>query len=170
MSLPYHIGTAGSVACCPTTAFAIVAQTGNMYNGLWYPPRSAGATVVIGGLFIKETKDVDIYANDSVRWRLALARSACAAACSYRPSHGGLFLKEVRICGKLQLDLRCSQPGRLHSEQGWRHLTWGAKRHGAEALHALSACLSCQQVKTDCTGRRHATALAGMPSSSRSAR
>jgi hypothetical protein len=48
----------------PTTAFAIVAQTGNMYNGLWYPIIIAGATVVIGGLFIKETKDVDIYAND----------------------------------------------------------------------------------------------------------
>ena len=43
---------------------AIVAQTGNMYNGLWYPIIIAGATFVIGTLFIKETKDVDIYAND----------------------------------------------------------------------------------------------------------
>jgi hypothetical protein len=48
----------------PTTAFAIVAQTGNMYNGLWYPVVIASITVVIGALFIKETKDVDIFAKD----------------------------------------------------------------------------------------------------------
>ena len=64
MSLPYHIGNGWFGGLLPTTAFAIVAQTGNMYNGLWYPIIIAGATVVIGGVFIKETKDVDIYAND----------------------------------------------------------------------------------------------------------
>jgi len=64
MSLPYHIGNGWFGGLLPTTAFAIVAQTGNMYNGLWYPVIIAGATVVIGGLFVKETKDVDIYAND----------------------------------------------------------------------------------------------------------
>ena len=64
MSLPYLIGNGWFGGLMPTTAFAIVAQTGNMYNGLWYPIIIAGATVVIGGLFIKETKDVDIYAND----------------------------------------------------------------------------------------------------------
>ena len=64
MSLPYHIGNGWFGGLLPTTAFAIVAQTGNMYNGLWYPIVIAAATVVIGGLFIKETKDVDIYAND----------------------------------------------------------------------------------------------------------
>jgi hypothetical protein len=45
-------------------AFAIVAQTGNMYNGLWYPVVVAGMTLVIGLLFLKETKDVDIDDND----------------------------------------------------------------------------------------------------------
>jgi MFS family permease len=64
MSLPYHIGNGWFGGLLPTTAFAIVAQTGNMYNGLWYPIIIAGATVVIGTLFIKETKDVDIYADD----------------------------------------------------------------------------------------------------------
>jgi len=64
MSLPYHIGNGWFGGLMPTTAFAIVAQTGNMYNGLWYPVIIAGITVVIGGLFIKETKDVDIYAQD----------------------------------------------------------------------------------------------------------
>ena len=64
MSLPYHIGNGWFGGLLPTTAFAIVAQTGNMYNGLWYPIIIAGATFVIGMLFIKETKDVDIYAAD----------------------------------------------------------------------------------------------------------
>jgi len=64
MSLPYHIGNGWFGGLLPTTAFAIVAQTGNMYNGLWYPIIIAGATFVIGSLFVKETKDVDIFAND----------------------------------------------------------------------------------------------------------
>ncbi|MFZ2293879.1 MAG: MFS transporter [Polaromonas sp.] len=64
MSLPYHIGNGWFGGLLPTTAFAIVAQTGNMYNGLWYPIIIAGVTFVVGTLFIKETKDVDIYAND----------------------------------------------------------------------------------------------------------
>ncbi|WP_307641601.1 MFS transporter [Variovorax paradoxus] len=64
MSLPYHIGNGWFGGLLPTTAFAIVATTGNMYNGLWYPIIIAAMTLVIGTLFIRETKDVDIYAND----------------------------------------------------------------------------------------------------------
>ncbi len=64
MSLPYHIGNGWFGGLLPTTAFAIVAQTGNMYNGLWYPIIIAGMTFVVGMIFVKETKDVDIYAND----------------------------------------------------------------------------------------------------------
>jgi len=64
MSLPYHIGNGWFGGLLPTTAFAIVAQTGNMYNGLWYPIIVAGMTFVVGMIFVKETKDVDIYAND----------------------------------------------------------------------------------------------------------
>ncbi len=64
MSLPYHIGNGWFGGFLPTTAFAIVAYTGDIYNGLWYPIIIAGMTFVIGTLFIKETKDVDIYARD----------------------------------------------------------------------------------------------------------
>jgi len=64
MSLPYHIGNGWFGGLMPTTAFAIVAQTGNMYNGLWYPIIIASVTFVIGMIFVKETKDVDIYAED----------------------------------------------------------------------------------------------------------
>jgi Major Facilitator Superfamily len=64
MSLPYHIGNGWFGGLLPATALAIVAQTGNMYNGLWYPIIIAAMTLVVGTLFIKETKDVDIYAED----------------------------------------------------------------------------------------------------------
>ncbi|MBK6851549.1 MAG: MHS family MFS transporter [Burkholderiales bacterium] len=64
MSLPYHIGNGWFGGLLPTAAFAIVAQTGNMYNGLLYPIVIAGATFVIGMLFLPETKNVDIYARD----------------------------------------------------------------------------------------------------------
>ncbi len=64
MSLPYHIGNGWFGGLLPATALAIVAQTGNMYNGLWYPIIVAAMTFVVGMLFVKETKDVDIYAKD----------------------------------------------------------------------------------------------------------
>jgi MFS family permease len=64
MSLPYHIGNGWFGGLLPATALAIVAQTGNMYNGLWYPIIIASLTFVVGMLFVKETKDVDIYAKD----------------------------------------------------------------------------------------------------------
>jgi MFS family permease len=56
MSLPYHIGNGWFGGFLPTTAFAIVAATGNIYAGLWYPIIIAGATFVIGMLFLPETK------------------------------------------------------------------------------------------------------------------
>ena len=64
MSVPYHFGNGWFGGMLPTTAFAIVASTGNMYNGLWYPIIVATMTFIIGTLFIRETKDVDIYAGD----------------------------------------------------------------------------------------------------------
>jgi len=64
MSLPYHIGNGWFGGLLPTISFALVAQNGNIYYGLWYPIIIAAVTLVIGTLFIKETKDVDIYAKD----------------------------------------------------------------------------------------------------------
>jgi hypothetical protein len=64
MSLPYHIGNGWFGGLMPTIAFAMVAQNGNMYYGLWYPITIAAMTLIIGMLFVRETKDVDIYAND----------------------------------------------------------------------------------------------------------
>ncbi len=64
MSLPYHIGNGWFGGLLPTVSFAMVAQNGDMYYGLWYPIIIAAATFVIGMLFVRETKDVDIYAKD----------------------------------------------------------------------------------------------------------
>ena len=64
MSLPYHIGNGWFGGFLPPTAFAIVAATGDIYSGLWYPIVVAGMTFVIGLLFVPETKDRDIYKDD----------------------------------------------------------------------------------------------------------
>ncbi|WP_069262867.1 MFS transporter [Paraburkholderia nodosa] len=64
MSLPYHIGNGWFGGFLPATAFAIVAARGDIYSGLWYPIIIALGTFVIGMLFVKETKDSDIYAQD----------------------------------------------------------------------------------------------------------
>ena len=64
MSLPYHLGNGWFGGFLPPTAFAIVASTGNIFAGLWYPVVVAAMTFVIGLLFLPETKDRDIYAND----------------------------------------------------------------------------------------------------------
>jgi MFS family permease len=64
MSLPYHIGNGWFGGLMPTIAFAMVAQNGNIYYGLWYPIIIAAMTLVIGMLFVRETKDVDIYKHD----------------------------------------------------------------------------------------------------------
>jgi MFS family permease len=55
MSLPYHIGNGWFGGFLPTTAFAMVAATGNIYYGLWYPIVVAGLTLVLGVLFLPET-------------------------------------------------------------------------------------------------------------------
>ncbi len=64
MSLPYHIGNGWFGGLMPATAFAMIAQTGDVYFGLWYPVVIALATVVIGAIMIPETKDRDIFAEN----------------------------------------------------------------------------------------------------------
>jgi MFS family permease len=60
MSLPYHIGNGWFGGFLPATVFAIAAATGNIYSGLWYPVGVAVMSLIIGFLFLPETKDVDI--------------------------------------------------------------------------------------------------------------
>ncbi len=61
MSLPYHIGNGWFGGLLPATSFAMVAQTGDIFYGLWYPIVIAVATAIIGFLFVPETKDRDIF-------------------------------------------------------------------------------------------------------------
>ncbi|MDB5493443.1 MAG: transporter [Phenylobacterium sp.] len=60
MSLPYHIGNGWFGGFLPTTAFAMVAATGNIYYGLWYPVVVAAITVVVGFFFVKEMRGAPI--------------------------------------------------------------------------------------------------------------
>ena len=60
MSLPYHIGNGWFGGLLPTVAFAMVAATGDIYYGLWYPIVIAVMTAVLGTFFLPETKDRDI--------------------------------------------------------------------------------------------------------------
>lgn len=60
LSLPYHIGNGWFGGFLPATVFAIVAATGDIYSGLWYPTVIALMSLVIGFMFLPETKDVDI--------------------------------------------------------------------------------------------------------------
>ncbi|MBJ7371301.1 MAG: MHS family MFS transporter [Pseudomonas sp.] len=60
MSLPYHIGNGWFGGFLPTVAFAMVAATGDIYYGLWYPIVIAVATAILGTFFLPETKDRDI--------------------------------------------------------------------------------------------------------------
>ena len=61
MSLPYHIGNGWFGGMLPLLATALVARTGNVYAGLWYPIGVALLTVVIGSIFLRETKDRSIH-------------------------------------------------------------------------------------------------------------
>jgi MFS family permease len=65
LSLPYHIGNGWFGGLLPASMFAMNAQNGSIYFGLWYPIVIAAATVVIGALFVPETKDRDIFVGDT---------------------------------------------------------------------------------------------------------
>lgn len=66
MSLPYHIGNGWFGGILPLLATAVVAATGNIYNGLWYPIGVAVMTLVIGMIFLRDTKGVDIDTGSGV--------------------------------------------------------------------------------------------------------
>ncbi|MBY0612021.1 MAG: MFS transporter [Beijerinckiaceae bacterium] len=65
MSLPYHIGNGWFGGFLPPTAFAIVAASGNIFQGLWYPIIVAAGTFIIGMIFLPETKDRDIFTYEN---------------------------------------------------------------------------------------------------------
>ncbi len=67
MSLPYHIGNGWFGGLMPATAFAMIAQTGDPYYGLWYPIVIAVMTIVIGALFVPENRNKDIFTDEPER-------------------------------------------------------------------------------------------------------
>jgi hypothetical protein len=66
MSLPYHIGNGWFGGMLPLVATALVAASGNIYYGLWYPIGVAIMTFIIGSIFLTETKDTDIVVGSGI--------------------------------------------------------------------------------------------------------
>ena len=66
ISLPYHIGNGWFGGMLPLLATAVVAATGDIYAGLWYPIGVAVMTLVVGGIFLKDTKGVDMHTSSGV--------------------------------------------------------------------------------------------------------
>jgi MFS family permease len=64
MSMPYHIGSGWFGGLLPPLVFAMVAARGDIYFGLWYPAACALMTVIVGTLFVRESRNNDIYARD----------------------------------------------------------------------------------------------------------
>ena len=67
MSLPYHIGNGWFGGMLPLLATAMVAASGDIYYGLWYPIVVAVMTLIIGSLFLRETKDIDIVTDSGAQ-------------------------------------------------------------------------------------------------------
>jgi hypothetical protein len=66
MSLPYHIGNGWFGGMLPLLATAMVAASGDIYYGLWYPIVVALMTFVVGLIFLKDRKDIDLQSDESV--------------------------------------------------------------------------------------------------------
>ncbi|MFC4624774.1 MFS transporter [Daeguia caeni] len=64
MSLPYHIGNGWFGGLLPAGVFALSAASGDIYYGLWYPIVIAGMSFIVGSLFVKETKGIDLHEVD----------------------------------------------------------------------------------------------------------
>jgi len=60
LSVPYHIGNGWFGGFLPASAFAIVAASGNIYSGIWYPIVVAGVACVVCLFFVKETKGIEV--------------------------------------------------------------------------------------------------------------
>jgi MFS family permease len=88
LSLPYHFGTGWLGGLMPTTAFALMAYRGDIYFGLWYPIVFMVLMLVVGSLFVKETKAVDIDTDGLMPPSPSPAMSAPAVSSLSEPAKG----------------------------------------------------------------------------------
>jgi hypothetical protein len=130
MSLPYHIGNGWFGGLLPTTAFAIVAQTGNMYNGLWYPIIIAGMTLVIGTCSSRKPRTWTSTPRCGSHAGAGLSRACRGRSCTrYCPGSGGCG---AGSCG--QLLQRTFRAGPLQGGQ-----TAGHQNNGCVGFAWISA-------------------------------
>ena len=121
MSLPYHIGNGWFGGFLPPVAFAVVAATGNIYDGLWYPIIIAVMTLVIGVLFVRETKDNDINALH-VPSRAGLLRLPDLQAPGF---YQGFFSCRDKRDARIQATFRALQLDFLHGTSSKARLIRG---------------------------------------------
>src|SRR4029079_9855814 len=89
MSLPYHIGNGWFVGFVPLTAAAMFAATGDIYYGLWYPIVVAVMSLIIGTIFLRETKDRDIRTYEHAKARI----EESSQVRRLKPASAGFFLR-----------------------------------------------------------------------------
>ncbi len=128
MSLPYHIGNGWFGGFLPAISFCIVAAQGNIYSGLWYPIIFATMTFIIGMLFLKETKDNDIYAQTERRtagpdaWHresTGITDSRLRAGCFASADHvGGAGAEHARHVGAAALGDQPAELGQQRAQIG----------------------------------------------------
>jgi MFS family permease len=135
MSLPYHIGNGWFGGFLPATAFAIVAAQGDIYSGLWYPIVIALVTFVIGMLFVRETKDRDIYDGEGSPRPVQSAADVAAGAAASKSSMGKLIVGFVVLAALVIFVM--NRGG--HVEMGGEHAGQEAMKGGAETHKAAPA-------------------------------
>ena len=102
LSLPYHIGNGWFGGFLPATVFAIVAATGNIYSGLWYPIAVAAMSFVVGLIFLPETKDRDISRSSA---RVVAGSSRLSAAVQMKLTSGTAAMPSRFLSAALDVEL-----------------------------------------------------------------
>ena len=145
MSLPYHIGNGWFGGMLPLLATAIVAWTGNIYAGLYYPIGIALMTVILGGLFLRDTKDTDISESSGVETQEQAARSG-KVVWSRRWNDLAKSSAAVRACRRLIRDFtRNVRP----LSQRWSPSQSSAPSQKAEAKPTMAYTSVCTLIRTN---------------------
>jgi hypothetical protein len=142
VSLPYHIGNGWFGGMLPLLATAMVAASGDIYHGLWYPIVIAIITVVVGTLFLRETKDRSLEEED-----LAFSRSSQPAATYNRQRPGamrgtrGVFLGgEMRAARRRSETRRTAKAARSISPLVYCHVALRASAGFSTYAFQLTIC------------------------------
>ena len=146
MSLPYHIGNGWFGGMLPLLATAIVAWTGNIYAGLYYPIGIALMTVILGSLFLRDTKDTDIATSSGVETQELSAGRSGKVVWSRRWDDLAKSSTVVRACRRLIRDF--SRKVRSLSQR-WSPSQSSVPSQTAEPKSAMAYTSVCTLIRTN---------------------